>query len=200
MIKKKVTIEMAEEHTHKHHGKTSRDVLDAKEILNIINLKQGNKFLDVGCGDGYVSIEASSRVGTDGMIFSLDVYPESIEGVTKEIKDKGIENLEPILADVTESIPLDDDSVDVVFMSNVLHGFGGEELETVLKNINRVLKKDGMFAVVEFRKIQSERGPPFDVRLHPSDVSDILTNHGYSVLDSKEIGTYHYIVLGQKIY
>jgi len=190
---------MAEEHTHKHHGKTSRDVLGADEILNVINLKTGDKFLDAGCGDGYVSIEASNRVGKDGKIFALDVYPESIEGVNKEIEDKGIENLDPLLADVTESIPLDDDSVDVVLMSNVLHGFGEEELETVLKNINRVLRKEGIFAVVEFRKIQSERGPPFDVRLYPSDVSEILTNHGYSVIDSKEIGTYHYIVLGQKI-
>lgn len=190
---------MTEENVHKHHGKTSRDILGAEDVLGVINLKPGDKFLDAGCGDGYISIEASKTVGTDGRIFALDVYPESIDGVTKEIKDKGIDNLEPILADITESIPLEDDSVDAVLMSNVLHGFGDEELETVLKNINRVLKKEGIFAIVEFRKIQSERGPPFEVRLHPSDVSEILTNHGYSVIDSKEIGTYHYIVLGQKI-
>lgn len=189
---------MAEEHVHRHHGKTSRDILGAEEILNVIDLKPGDKFLDAGCGDGYVSIEASKLVGSNGKIFALDVYPESIEGVTNEIKVKGIENLEPILADVTESIPLDDDSVDAVLMSNVLHGFGDEELEAVLKNINRVIKKDGVFAVVEFRKEQSERGPPIDVRLHPSDVSEILTKHGYKVVKSEEIATLHYIVLGQK--
>lgn len=189
---------MSEEHVHRHHGKTSRDILGAEEILNVINLKPGDKFLDAGCGDGYVSIEASKLVGSDGKIFALDVYPESIEGVTREIKEMGIENLEPILADVTDSIPLDDDSVDAVLMSNVLHGFGDEELEVVLKNINRVIKKDGVFAVVEFRKVQSERGPPFDVRLHPSDVSEILTKHGYKVVKSEEIATLHYIVLGRK--
>jgi ubiquinone/menaquinone biosynthesis C-methylase UbiE len=189
---------MSEEHVHRHHGKTSRDILGAEEILNVINLKPGDKFLDAGCGDGYVSIEASKLVGSNGKIFALDVYPESIEGVSKEIKEKDIENLEPLLADVTDSIPLDDDSVDAVLMSNVLHGFGDEELETVLKNINRVIKKDGKFAVVEFRKVQSERGPPFDVRLHPSDVSQILTKHGFKVVKSEEIATLHYIVLGQK--
>jgi ubiquinone/menaquinone biosynthesis C-methylase UbiE len=190
---------MSEEHVHRHHGKTSRDILGAEEILNVIDLKPGDKFLDAGCGDGYVSIEASKLVGSNGKIFALDVYPESIEGVSKEIKEKGIENVEPILADVTESIPLDDDSVDAALMSNVLHGFGDEELETVLSNINRVIKKDGIFAVVEFRKVQSERGPPFDVRLHPSDVSQILTKHGFKVVRSEEIATLHYIVLGQKI-
>jgi ubiquinone/menaquinone biosynthesis C-methylase UbiE len=166
--------------------------------LDVISLKQGDKFLDAGCGDGYVSIEASKLVGSNGKIFALDVYPESIDGVDKEIKEKGIENLEPILADVTDSIPLDDDSVDAVLMSNVLHGFGDEELETVLKNINRVIKKDGKFAIVEFRKVHGERGPPFDVRLHPSDVSKILSKHGYEVVKSQEIATLHYIVVGQK--
>ena len=189
---------MSEEKVHRHHGKTSRDILGAEEILDVINLKSGDKFLDAGCGDGYVSIEASKLVGSNGKIFALDVYPESIEGVSKEIKEKGIENLEPILADVTDSIPLDDDSVDAVLMSNVLHGFGDEELETVLKNINRVIKKDGKFAVVEFRKVQGERGPPFDVRLYPSDVSQILSKHGYKVVKSQEIATLHYIVVGQK--
>ncbi|ADZ08949.1 Methyltransferase type 11 [Methanobacterium lacus] len=189
---------MSEENVHRHHGKTSRDILGAEEILDVINLKSGDKFLDAGCGDGYVSIEASKLVGSNGKIFALDVYPESIEGVAKEVKEKGIENLEPILADVTDSIPLDDDSVDAVLMSNVLHGFGDEELETVLKNINRVIKKDGKFAVVEFRKVQGERGPPFDVRLHPSDVSQILSKHGYKVVKSQEIATLHYIVVGQK--
>jgi ubiquinone/menaquinone biosynthesis C-methylase UbiE len=189
---------MSEEHVHRHHGKTSRDILSAEEILNVIDLKPGDKFLDAGCGDGYVSIEASKLVGSNGRIFALDAYPESIEGVAKEIKEKGIENLEPIVADVTESIPLDDDFVDAVLMSNVLHGFGDEDLETVLKNINRIIKKDGKFAVVEFRKEQSERGPPFDVRLHPSDVSQILSKHGFKVVKSEEIATLHYIVVGQK--
>lgn len=189
---------MAEEHGHKHHGKTSRDILGADEILNVLNLKPGDKFLDIGCGDGYVSIEASKIVGSTGKIFALDVYPESIEGVKNEIRAKSIDNLEPIVADVTKSIPLDDNSVDVVFMSNVLHGFVGDERENVLKNINNVLRKGGIFAIVEFRKIQSDMGPSFDVRLHPSDVSDMLTNHGYTVVKSKEIAKFHYIVLGQK--
>ena len=48
---------------HMHHGKSSRDILDADEILKAAGLKSDDVFLDAGCGDGYISIEASSVVG-----------------------------------------------------------------------------------------------------------------------------------------
>lgn len=190
---------MTEKHGHKHHGKSSKDILGADEVLKVINLQSGDKFLDAGCGDGYISIEASKIVGNDGRIFALDVYPESISMVKQEIKSQNLNNMDAILADITDTIPLEDDSIDTVLMANVLHGLVEEnEVEPVMLNINKVLKNEGFFAIVEFRKVQSERGPPFDVRLDPSDVSDILQEYGFKVVDSEEIGKFHYVVIGQK--
>ena len=54
---------MTEKHGHEHHGKTSRDILSAEEVLEATGLKKGDVFLDAGCGDGFISIEASNRVG-----------------------------------------------------------------------------------------------------------------------------------------
>lgn len=190
---------MTEKHGHKHHGKTSKDILGADEVLNVVNLQSGDKFLDAGCGDGYISIAASKIVGSDGKIFALDVYPESINNLKQEIENRKLTNIEAILSDITQSIPLKEEAVDSVLMANVLHGFVEEDdVEPVIKNIFKVLKRGGIFSVVEFRKIQTERGPPFDVRLNPSDVSEILQKYGFDVVDSVEIGKYHYIVKGQK--
>lgn len=190
---------MTEKHGHKHHGKTSKDILGAEEVLNVVNLRSGDKFLDAGCGDGYISIAASKIVGSDGKIFALDVYPESINNLKQDIENRKLTNIEAILSDITQSIPLNEAAVDSVLMANVLHGFVEEDdVEPVIKNIFKVLKRGGIFSVVEFRKIQTERGPPFDVRLNPSDVSEILQKYGFDVVDSVEIGKYHYIVKGQK--
>jgi ubiquinone/menaquinone biosynthesis C-methylase UbiE len=190
---------MTEKHGHKHHGKTSRDILSAKEVLVATGLKKSDVFLDAGCGDGFISIEASHKVGNQGKIYALDVYPESIEIVKKEIKDKNLKNIDAILADITDTIPLNDDSIDIVIMANVLHGFvDSGEVDEVMNNIIRVLKQDGVFAVVEFRKDESIRGPPFNVRISSEDVSKILNVYGFDVVDSYEIGTYHYIVKGIK--
>ncbi len=184
---------------HIHHGKSSRDILDANEILKAAGLKNSDVFLDAGCGDGYISIEASSIVGEHGKVYALDVYPESIETVKKEIKDRKLDNVEAAVSDITKSIPLEEDSVDVALMSNVLHGFvEGGEVDRVMNNIVKVLKPDGIFAVVEFRKIESSRGPPFNVRITPEKVAEILEEYGFGIDDSHEIGELHYIVKGVK--
>jgi hypothetical protein len=48
--------------------------------------------------------------------------------------------------------------------------------------------------VVEFKKIEGTPGPPFDVRLNPQDVEDILIKYGFEVTETVEVGKYHYLV------
>jgi ubiquinone/menaquinone biosynthesis C-methylase UbiE len=184
---------------HSHHGKSSRAILSPVEVLKYTGLKNGDIFLDAGCGDGYISIEASEIVGENGKIYAVDVYPESIETVKEEINNRNLENIEAILADITESIPLDENSVDTVLMANVLHGFVADrEVESVMGNIVKVLKPGGVFAVVEFRKVENSTGPPSNVRISSDEVEDILKYHGFIINDTHEIGKYHYIVKGVK--
>jgi len=190
---------MIEKHRHVHHSRSSKDILSAMEVLEAVGLEIGDIFLDAGCGDGYISIAASNLVGDQGKIYALDVYPESIENVKKEIEDKKLDNTHAILADISKNIPLDSDSIDIVLMSNVLHGFvADEEVEKVMSNIVEVLKPGGVFAVVEFRKLEGSRGPPFNVRISPEEVSIILKDYGFEITDKHEIGEYHYIVKGVK--
>lgn len=186
-------------HGHVHHGKTSKDILSAEEVIKAADINDGDVFLDAGCGDGYISLEASKVVGDQGKVYALDVYPNSIETVKNEIEKKDLSNVKAILADMTEEIPVDEGSIDKIVMANVLHGFvESEEVDAVMNNITKVLKEGGIFTVVEFRKVKSERGPPFDVRLAPSDVSEILEKYGFNVLANLEIGKYQYIVKGLK--
>jgi ubiquinone/menaquinone biosynthesis C-methylase UbiE len=190
---------MTEKHGHEHHGKTSRDILSAEEVLEATGLKKGDVFLDAGCGDGFISIEASNRVGNHGNIYALDVYPESIEIVKQEIKDRNLQNIDVILADITDTIPLNESIIDIVLMANVLHGFvASGEVDKVMNNIVRVLKQGGIFAVVEFRKDENSRGPPVNVRISPEVVSQILNAYGFDIVDTYEIGAYHYVVKGIK--
>jgi ubiquinone/menaquinone biosynthesis C-methylase UbiE len=107
--------------------------------------------------------------------------------------------VDAIIADITQSIPLDNESVDIALMANVLHGFvAGNEVDPVIKNIWKVLKLGGVFTVIEFRKVESNRGPPLNVRISPEEVSEILKKYGFNVVDNQEIGEYHYIVKAVK--
>ena len=190
---------MTEKHGHVHQGKSTQNILNAHEVLQSAGIKLGDVFLDAGCGDGYISIEASKMVGKQGRAYAVDVYLESIEIVKTKISDNELSNMEAVLADITESIPITDDSVDHIMMANVLHGFVADnELKPVMDNIDRIIKSGGKFSVVEFRKIENSPGPPFNVKLSPEQVTEILSQYGFDTIDTQEIGKYHYIVNGVK--
>ena len=61
------------EKKHFHHGKSSKDILDAEFVLNSIGLKKGDIFLDAGSGDGYMSLAASKIVGEKGKVYAVEI-------------------------------------------------------------------------------------------------------------------------------
>ena len=50
---------MMAEKRHEHSGMSSKGFLDAEMVLKYIGIKEGDRFLDLGCGDGHFSIAAS---------------------------------------------------------------------------------------------------------------------------------------------
>lgn len=196
---------------HIHHGKSTRLILDAHRVLDAIGLRESEVFLDAGCGDGFLSIEASYKVGNKGKVFALDIYEKSINELRKEIKEKGITNIEPVVADIADRTPLPDNSIDICLLANVLHGFvENDELDRAMREIVRVLKEGGRLAIVEFKKPVGLLkiggvwkniklyfvGPPLKVRLSPEETERYLKGYGIAPENVSEVGEYHYIWIG----
>ena len=190
---------MDEKKKHVHHGMTNRSFLDADYVMTFIGLKPGNVFLDAGCGDGHMSFAAARIVGRDGRVYAVDSYEESIREVRDEIASWKVGNVEPLLADITDSLPVPDASVDVFFLSNVLHGLvENEEIVTAFGEIVRVLKKGGTLAVVDYKKEETPVGPPLAIRLSPDEVSGIIAGYGFITVKAEPVGAWHYALTARK--
>ena len=187
------------EKRHEHKGMSSRDMLDAMKILKDIGLTKSDRFLDAGCGDGYFSIAASKVVGDKGRVYAFDVDSDAIGRLEKEIAEKKLANIEAKVADVSMTLPLEDESVDLVFISNVLHGLvANGESERALKEVARVTRHQGKLAVVEFKKNETPMGPPLSIRLSPEDVEMLAKGYSFSKVAVKEAGPYHYSIILRK--
>jgi ubiquinone/menaquinone biosynthesis C-methylase UbiE len=181
---------------HVHSGKSSKAYLNADKVLKEIGLKSGDVFLDIGSGEGYLSIAASRIVGEKGGVYALDSYEESIDRLREHIRQEKIGNLEAIVADATRKIPLGNGIVDVCLMANVLHGFANEkEVAGAMNEIARVMKTGGIFAVVDLKKIDGPPGPPISIRLAPDEVEKKLSKYGFRPTRVAELGPYHYAVM-----
>ena len=125
---------------HRHHGKSSANFLDSDEILTELNLNGNETFLDAGCGDGYISKKAIDKYLPQGKAYAVDAYAESIKELQEYVDENNIENLIPIEADITKTIPgVGDESVDIVLMLNVFHGFKeSSQKEDVINELKRI--------------------------------------------------------------
>ncbi len=69
----------------KHKGKSNSFWMhDPKVIFNELNLKEGNIFLDLGCGKGEYSIYAAKIGGDSGLVYALDRKTELITSLNPE--------------------------------------------------------------------------------------------------------------------
>lgn len=125
---------------------SGRDILRKWNDINLVH--EGQTFLDFGCGTGSFTIPAARIVGSQGKVYAVDCFPGQLKIVNKQSRKEGLRNIETILSNGHTGLP--DESVDIVWMCDVLHEL--PERQTVLRELHRVLKKDGVLAIYDGMK------------------------------------------------
>jgi len=120
---------------------SGRGILKKWDDCNMI--KEGQTFLDFGCGTGDFSIPAARKVKHQGKVYALDYFERQLEIVKDRSEKAGLENIETIQS--TGGTGLQAESVDIVWMCDVLHEI--KERRAVLEELHRVLKNDGILAI-----------------------------------------------------
>lgn len=110
----------------------------------LADLQTGETVLDLGSGGGIDVILSARRVGPTGKAYGLDMTDDMLALARQNAADAKIENVEFLKGQI-ESIPLPDNSVDVI-ISNCVINLSGDK-RRVLTEAFRVLKPGGRFAV-----------------------------------------------------
>lgn len=150
-------------------GHIPQDVLDrfygCGSPVALAELKEGETFLDLGCGAGIDVFTAAKKVGAEGLAIGVDMTGEMLS-VARECKKAVARNLgfdnTFFLKGFLEELPLSDKSVDCLTSNCVINlsvnkGKVFQEMWRVLKDNGRVVLSD----------IVSEKSLPVTIHSNP---------------------------------
>ncbi len=162
---------------------------DPEAVLDTLGLHDGMDVADIGSGPGFFTLPLARRVAPGGKVYAVDVEPQMLEHLQKRAEEEGIQNVEALLTE-DGSIPLADDQIDAALMVNVLHE--SDAPSTLLSEVHRALRMGGTFAIVEWKKEQSEFGPPQSDRISSTELESLLQRSGFVSVTPFHVGDHHY--------
>ncbi|MBS7623347.1 arsenite methyltransferase [Candidatus Bathyarchaeota archaeon] len=110
----------------------------------LASLREGEVVLDLGSGAGFDCFLAAQKVGKRGKVIGVDMTPEMVEKANEYAIKGGYENVEFKLGEI-ESLPLSDNTVDVV-ISNCVINLSPDKAK-VFKEAFRVLRPGGKIMI-----------------------------------------------------
>lgn len=179
---------------HGGRGPSSFWMHDPDIVFGELRLVVGETFLDMGCGPGDYSIKAAEMVGQSGKIIAMDASSRMTSALSERALKEGVSNIETMTADITRPLAVGDSSVDVCFLSTVLHIFSLDKVgEPIFEEVRRVLKPKGRMVVIECKKEKLPFGPPLEMRLSADEIAEVAERVGFTRAGYLDLG-YSYLV------
>jgi len=126
----------------------SRQIIEG--VASYVNVPDGGKILDVGCGSGALAIACAKR-NPKAEVIGIDRWGKEYASFSRQLCERNaraenVNNTEFRHGDAVK-LDFDDETFDAVTSNYVYHNIPSRDRQTILLETLRVLKKGGTFAL-----------------------------------------------------
>jgi ubiquinone/menaquinone biosynthesis C-methylase UbiE len=165
-------------------------------MIALVPIHNDHKVADIGSGPGWLSIPLAKYVYS-GTCYAIDIQQEMLKHVADQATGAKLKNVKTLVSQENK-IPLDDESLDGVALSNVLNE--AARPKTLIKEAARLLKKSGWMSIVEWLPVEGkpEVGPASSKRLVQQELREAVEALGFTTLTSRQLTPHRYIIVARK--
>ncbi len=163
-------------------------------ILKNIGIKAGLILADLGSGPGFFTIPMAQIIGETGIIYAVDSNQAMLNSLEENITKSGVnKRIIKLINSGVSNTGIPEASVDIVFFANVLHEV--DDRKAFFQEVKRISKPMAHVVDIDWKKIQTEHGPPLKERLSEDEAKQALSENGFTVIKQTEVGPYHYEII-----
>jgi len=175
-------------------SKQRETLIPPESLIGQMPIQNDHALLDIGAGSGFFTIPMAES--TTGSVYALDADNRMLRVIKEKAKEKGLNNIE-LIQDYLEEFSLQNDSIDFVMASLILHEVSS--LSKALLKIYEVLKPGGHLLCLEYEKNDNIiEGPPKAIRISSKELESALTVTGFKVVKTTKINDSIYTILAVK--
>ena len=176
----------------KLHAEERLKELKPNILTKKLQLKPGEQVLDLGTGAGLFLEPLRREVGAPGKVIGTDISEEMLCSAEAQFPDGLPENIMLKKNSPTE-LPLHRNSVDGVLMVCLLHELSAPEV--LLREVRRVLKSSGRIVALDWKKQETEKGPPVDHRVSKQEAATQFKGADFSSVVTQDWSENYYLLL-----
>ncbi len=158
-------------------------------ILKSLSVKKGMTLADLGCGPGFFTIPLAELTGETGLVYAVDSDPTMLHYLRENIFRSNFGHIIKIISGDVSHTDIPAKSVEIAFFANMLHDI--EDRKAFFEEVKRICKPTADVVDVDWKKTQTERGPPLNIRLNEEDATHILIENGFTVISKIDAGPTH---------
>lgn len=162
-----------------------------EQIMDALLIGEGSVVADLGAGGGWFTIHLARRVGPNGLVYAEDIQPQMIEVITRRVQRENLANVKPVLG--TAKDPRLPHNIDAVLIVDTYHEM--EDPITLLKNVARSLKPQGLIGVAAFNPGGGGPGPAPEDRVDPQAVVKAAEAAGLQLVKREPVPPFMFLLV-----
>jgi SAM-dependent methyltransferase len=148
--------------------------LQINRVMDILGIAPGKTVADIGAGSGWFTVRAARRVGEGGLVYAVDINPDSIRYVGDRAQKEQLRNVKTILGKGDNPL-LPGGAVDSVLLLKTYHEVA--EPVALLRNLRASLRPGARVGIIDRNGNGEDHGVGRDVVLREA------AQAGYKLLE-----------------
>lgn len=137
--------------------------LQINRVMDILGISAGKTVADIGAGSGWFTVRAARRVGEGGVVYAVDINPESIRYVDERAGKEKLHNVKAILGKANDPL-LPPGAIDAVLLLKTYHEVA--DPVALLQKLRVALRPGAKVGIIDRNGNGEDHGVGRDVVLH----------------------------------